>query len=103
MLATLPGQVESRADGALEAVDEAGKLLGIDEVEICIRLEIANRSLELLEVPRHARIISNTFTERKSVHQPILCSTASTRHLQSLVTVSLQTFSAAFDLIVNQR
>src|SRR5467141_1281455 len=63
--ATLPGQVESRADGALEAVDQAGKLLGIDEVEICIGLEIANRSLELLEVPRHAGIISNKRTQRK--------------------------------------
>src|SRR5256885_12483784 len=97
MGATLPGQVESRAEGALEAVDEAGKLLGIDEVEICIGLEIANRSLELLEVPRHARIISNTCTKHKSKQQPILFKTASGRHLHSLFTVFFLTFSAAFD------
>ena len=47
--AALSGLVENSAEGALQAVDEAGKLLGVDEVEVCIALEIANRSLQLRE------------------------------------------------------
>ena len=65
MIATLPGLVQSRAEGALEAVDQAGKLLGIDEVEICAGLEIANRNLQSLEFVSHVESIPNKCTKCK--------------------------------------
>jgi len=63
--AALPGLVQNRAEGALQAVDQAGKLLGIDEVEICTGLEIANRNLQSLEFVRHVESIPNKRTKCK--------------------------------------
>ena len=65
MLAALPCLVENQAEGALEAVDNPGKLFGIYEIEVGIVLEITNSCLERFEVSRHAQIISNKCTKRK--------------------------------------
>src|SRR5437667_4371820 len=63
--AALPGLVQNRAEGALQAVDQAGKLLGIDEVEICTGLEIANRNLQLIELVQHIESVPNKRTKCK--------------------------------------
>ena len=55
------GLVQNRAEGALQAVDQAGKLLGIDEVEICTGLEIANRNLQSLEFASHGENTKQTY------------------------------------------
>jgi len=42
VIATLPGSIHNLAEGALEAVDNPGKLFGIYEIEVGIVLEITN-------------------------------------------------------------
>ena len=50
MLAALPCLVENQAEGALEAVDNPGKLFGVYAIEVGIVLEITNSCPERIEI-----------------------------------------------------
>jgi len=50
VIATLPGSIHNLAEGALEAVDNPGKLFGIYGIEVGIVLEITNSCPESFEI-----------------------------------------------------
>ena len=65
MVASHAAPVEDLAEVTLKPVDEGGQALGIDEVEVSRRTELANRILQLIEFVPHGDIISNKCTKRK--------------------------------------
>ena len=50
MVAALARPIENQAQGALEAVDNPGKLFGIYAIEVGIVLEITNSCPERIEI-----------------------------------------------------
>src|SRR6266550_6235919 len=57
MIATLPGRPQNAAELALQTVDGGAEASGIHEIVVGLAIEIGDRSLEVFEFGRHARII----------------------------------------------
>src|SRR5947208_5363957 len=59
VIATLLGLIENPAELALEAVDDGGQALGVDEIVVGLELEIPSRGCQPFEFIGHLRIVRN--------------------------------------------
>src|SRR5256885_8924239 len=70
MIASLPGRPQNAAELALQAVDGGAQASGIHEIVVGLAIEIGDRSLEVFEFSRHARIIRTfvCYVQNRSVN-----------------------------------
>src|SRR5437899_2320568 len=63
VIATLLGLIENAAELALEAVDDGGQALGVDEIVVGLELEILSRRCQPFEFVGHAHMYEKMFVK----------------------------------------